>query len=109
MGFMNRSNQSLLRLKNGEGGIVKALPPGEAGRRLEALGLRPGKRIDRLSGMPFGGPVTICLDGRRLAIGYGVARRILVEISAALFPGEDTPAGDPESPARDGHQEESTS
>ncbi len=70
---------SILRMRNGESGIVADLPPGEAGRRLEALGLRPGKRIDRLSGMPFRGPVTVCLEGRRVAIGYGVARRVLVE------------------------------
>ncbi|EHM10400.1 Fe2+ transport system protein A [Thermanaerovibrio velox DSM 12556] len=71
-------DMSLLRLKDGEWCVVTKMPHGEAALRLEALGLRVGKRIQKLSGMPFHGPVTVCVDGRQVAIGHGVAGRIAV-------------------------------
>lgn len=69
---------SLLRIKDGDWCVITRMPHGEAALRLEALGLRPGKRIQKVSGMPFNGPVTICVDGRQVAIGHGVASRIAV-------------------------------
>ena len=69
---------SLLRLPDGAWATVDHLPPGEAALRLEAMGLRPGKRIQKISGMPFHGPVTVCLDGRQFAIGHGIALRLAV-------------------------------
>ena len=46
--------------------------------RLEALGLRVGKVIEKVSGMPFHGPVTLLLDGRQIAIGWKISSSILV-------------------------------
>ena len=65
---------------------IKNIPKGEAGRRLEALGLRPGKKIKKISGMPFGGPVVLMLDGRHFAISHGIATR--VEVETVSEPGE---------------------
>ena len=48
--------------------------------RLNALGIRPGKKITKVSSMLMRGPVTVQLGGTRLAIGFGMASRILVEI-----------------------------
>ncbi len=48
--------------------------------RLNALGIRPGKKITKVSSMMMRGPVTVQLGGTRLAIGFGMANRILVEI-----------------------------
>ncbi len=70
---------SLLRVKDGGWCVIRRMPSGEAALRLEALGLRPGKRIQKISGMPFHGPVTVCVDGRQVAIGHGVAARISVD------------------------------
>ena len=53
---------NLLQIKDEESAVIKSIPPGEAGERLEALGLRVGKRIQKVSGMPFGGPITLLLD-----------------------------------------------
>lgn len=49
--------------------------------RLQALGVRPGKRITKLSGMFMRGPVTLQVGQAQLAIGYGMAGKILVEVN----------------------------
>jgi len=46
--------------------------------RLNALGIRPGKRITKISSMFMRGPVTIQVDRAQVAIGFGMARRIIV-------------------------------
>jgi len=47
-------------------------------RRLDAMGLRPGKRVRMLSSQFMAGPITVLVDGRQVAMGRGIARRILV-------------------------------
>lgn len=71
---------------------LRQMYPGQSGRvmqvdggigmvnRLNALGIRPGKKITKVSSMLMRGPVTVQLGGTRLAIGFGMASRILVEI-----------------------------
>ncbi len=75
---------NLLQVKDEESAVIKSIPAGEAGERLEALGLRVGKRIQKVSGMPFGGPITLLLDGRHFAVAHAIAGKIEVE-------GEDRP------------------
>jgi ferrous iron transport protein A len=48
--------------------------------RLSSLGIRPGKKITKISSMLMGGPVTVQLGSTRLAIGFGMANKILVEL-----------------------------
>jgi|GEM_PF-239050 ferrous iron transport protein A len=69
----------LREVPNGQRVRIVSLPRGESGARLEALGIRPGKIVTKLSGMPFSGPVALELDGRQIAVGHGVSRAILVE------------------------------
>jgi len=52
-------------------------------RRLEALGIRPGKEVTKISSMLFRGPVTFRTDQTRVAIGFGMASKILVEIDVS--------------------------
>jgi len=52
-------------------------------RHLEALGLYPGDRIKLVQVSAFRGPVLVETGGRRLAIGRGVASRVLVHAPAA--------------------------
>ncbi len=49
-------------------------------RRLDALGIRPGKKVTKISSMFFRGPVTFRSDHTQVAIGFGMANKILVEI-----------------------------
>ncbi len=46
--------------------------------RLNMLGIRPGKRITKVSSMFLRGPVTVQVDRAQVAIGYGMARKIVV-------------------------------
>lgn len=48
--------------------------------RLSALGIRPGKRVTKVSSMFMRGPVTIQVGNAQVAIGFGMAKRILVEL-----------------------------
>ena len=70
---------NLLQVKDEESAVIKSIPQGESGERLEALGLRVGKRIRKVSGMPFGGPITLLLDGRHFAVAHAIAGKIEVE------------------------------
>jgi Fe2+ transport system protein FeoA len=46
---------------------------------LEALGIRNGKKIKKLSSMFMRGPVTVQVGQTRISIGYGMASKIIVE------------------------------
>ncbi|MEG1642174.1 MAG: FeoA family protein [Synergistaceae bacterium] len=68
----------LLEIKDGEKVYIDNIPDDEAGMRLEALGLRSGKVVTKVSSMPFNGPVTVLLDGRHFAISHAIASEIRV-------------------------------
>lgn len=71
----------LTRLKEGESGIVVEIDGGFGlVRRLESLGLRVGKRVTKISSQFMRGPVTIRIDNSQIAIGFGMARKILLEV-----------------------------
>jgi ferrous iron transport protein A len=47
--------------------------------RLLSLGIRPGKQIRKISSHFWKGPVTIMIGQARIAIGHGMAEKIMVE------------------------------
>ncbi len=47
--------------------------------RLNALGIIPGKKITKISAMLMQGPVTIEVDRAQVAIGFGMAKKIIVK------------------------------
>ena len=70
----------LSQMKSGQSGRVVQIEGGPGlARRLSALGIRPGKRITKISSMLMRGPVTVQSDNTRVAVGFGMARRIIVE------------------------------
>ena len=72
---------SLVRMQTGQSGAVVQIQGGHGMvNRLSALGIRPGKRITKVSSMLMRGPVTIQVDRAQVAIGFGMARRIIVEL-----------------------------
>lgn len=75
---------NLIEMKSGERAVIKMLPEGEAAQRLEALGLRSGKEIEKISCMPFGGPVTVMLEGRHFAVSHSIAEHIEIEKADSL-------------------------
>ena len=48
--------------------------------KLEAMGLRPGKVVTKVSSQYMAGPVTVVVDGRQMAMGRGIAARVMVEV-----------------------------
>ncbi|MEA1959088.1 MAG: FeoA family protein [Chloroflexota bacterium] len=68
------------------------LQPGQSGRvvqiqgghgianRLYAMGIRPGKKVTKVSSMFMRGPVTLRVGQMQVAIGYGMAGKIIVEV-----------------------------
>lgn len=48
--------------------------------RLEAMGIRPGVTLSKISGRPLGGPVVVQINGSRIAMGFGMAGKVLVEV-----------------------------
>ena len=49
-------------------------------KRLADLGLTPGTKVTVVKSAPFNGPLEVCFRGSRLAIGRGMASRILVDV-----------------------------
>jgi len=72
---------TLAGMQVGQNGIVVQIQGGRGlVNRLNSLGIRPGKRIIKVSSMIMQGPVTIEIDRVQVAIGFGMARRIIVEL-----------------------------
>jgi len=49
-------------------------------RRLNDLGLTPGTKVTVVKSAPFNGPLEVSVRGSLLAIGRGMAGRILVDV-----------------------------
>ena len=68
-------------MEAGQTGMVIQILGGRGlNRRLEAMGIRPGKEVTKISSMLFRGPVTFRTNHTQVAIGFGMANKILVEI-----------------------------
>ena len=72
---------TLRQMQAGQSGTVVQIEGG-AGlvNRLSALGIRVGKRITKVSSMVMHGPITIQIDNAQVALGFGMANRIVVEL-----------------------------
>jgi len=71
---------SICELRSGEKAVIRGVVGGLGFvRRLEALGIRPGKSLTKVSSQFLGGPVTIVVDRRYVALGRGMAARVMVE------------------------------
>jgi len=72
---------TLLELPIGEVAEIVAIRGGWGIlRNLAALGLVPGKKVRTIAIQPIGGPVMIeILGGSRVAIGRGMAAKILIK------------------------------
>lgn len=75
---------TIARMRPGQEGVVVQIMAGRGLlSRLEAMGVRPGKRITKVSSMFGRGPVTILVDSTQIAIGFGIADKIIVELDSA--------------------------
>ena len=79
---MNQIRQvSLAQMQAGQAGkVVEVLGGRGMIARLSALGIRPGRRLIKISSVFLRGPVTVQVNQAQVAIGFGMARRIMVEL-----------------------------
>jgi len=47
-------------------------------RHLISLGIVPGKIVRKITSQPMGGPIMVEIGGVRIALGRGIARRVIV-------------------------------
>jgi len=72
---------SVAQMRPGQTGIVVGLRGGRGmTARLDAMGIRPGLPISRQTGQPFRGPVVVRVGATQLALGFGIAKRIMVRV-----------------------------
>jgi ferrous iron transport protein A len=76
---------SLAEMKTGQTGTVVGILGGHGLiRRLDALDIRPGKKVTKMSSTLFHGPVTLRVDNVQVAVGFGMAKKIIVEVDKYL-------------------------
>ncbi len=66
------------------GTVIQILGGRGLPQRLEALGIRPGKKVTKINSMLFRGPVTLRVNHTQVALGFGMANKILVEIDTSI-------------------------
>jgi ferrous iron transport protein A len=72
---------TLRQMQSGQSGKVVEIQGGYGlANRLNALGIRPGKRITKVSSMLMRGPVTIQSGNTQVAVGFGMANRVIIEL-----------------------------
>ena len=77
--IMHQNNQlTLAEMKTGQTGTVVGVLGGHG------LGIRPGKKVTKLSSTLFHGPVILRADSTQVAVGFGMARKIIVELDKYL-------------------------
>ena len=76
-----RKQISLSRMEAGQSGRVVEIQGGHGlTSRLSALGIRPGQRVTKVNSMFMRGPVTIQVGNAQVAIGFGMASKVIVEL-----------------------------
>jgi len=72
---------SLLDMPSGEKGIISAIHGGYGlTQKLENMGFRIGKEIVKVNKQWRRGPIIVQSGNSQVALGHGIARRIMVEI-----------------------------
>jgi ferrous iron transport protein A len=76
---------TLAKMKTGQTGTVVGILGGHGLiRRLDALGIRPGKKVTKISSTLFRGPVMLRVNNTQVAVGFGMAKKIIVEVDKYL-------------------------
>ena len=71
----------LTQIEAGSSGTIIEIQGGRGiVSRLNALGVIPGKKITKISAMMMRGPVVFRVNNTEIAIGFGMARKVMVEL-----------------------------
>jgi ferrous iron transport protein A len=78
---------TLAQMRSGQTGIIEQIRGGRGiHNRLLSMGIRPGEPVTKVSSQWMRGPVLLRHGNTQLAIGYGMARNILM---TAIGEGDD--------------------
>ncbi len=73
---------SLAQMRPGQKGKIVEINGGcGLVSRMEALGIQKGKEIQKVSGQLMRGPVLLKYNNTQVAIGFGMASKVLVEVN----------------------------
>jgi ferrous iron transport protein A len=73
---------TLVELKTGDTAEVVSIEGGAGlSSRLYSMGIFPGQTLQKAGGMAFGGPVLVNVGSSQLAVGRGMAEKIIVRIA----------------------------
>lgn len=79
---MKKTN--LVRMRSGTRGTVVKIGGGKhMQRKTEMLGIRVGCSMVKVSGHALRGPVVVKVGATQIAIGHGMAHKIIVEVEEA--------------------------
>ena len=71
----------ITHLKLGEKGVIKEITGGIGLiSKMQNMGLMVGKRVKKISSHFWCGPQTIEVGRCKVAVGYGIAKKIIVEV-----------------------------
>ena len=77
----NKEIITLARMDQGETGSIVEIAGGHGLKdRLDAMGIREGRKVKKVSGQMMRGPITLMAGSTHTAIGYGMAQKIIVEV-----------------------------
>jgi len=72
---------NLTQMQPGESGVITEIQGGFGlMTKTQNMGIRPGKRITKVSTHFWRGPQTIKIDRLQIAIGFNMAAKIFVEV-----------------------------
>jgi DtxR family Mn-dependent transcriptional regulator len=80
--IVHSNAKPLIELEPGEAATVQRVPDGDAEllRYLGTLALLPGQHVELIQAAPFGGPLTLRVNGREAAISHQLGSHIRVSI-----------------------------
>ncbi|MBA3065827.1 FeoA domain-containing protein [bacterium] len=77
--------KNLIEMEDAQKGVISSLEGGDFFRnKLSAMGISEGARIQKITGHFMGGPVLIKVRNAEIAVGRGMAEKIIVEVEESL-------------------------
>ncbi len=74
---------ALTEMRQGQKGVIRDLVGGRtAKQRLSSMGIRPGQEVTKTSGPFMRGPVTVRVGNAQMALGFGMAGKVMVEVES---------------------------
>jgi len=74
-------HKNLVEMRQGEEGTVVGIQGGiTLKKRLDAMCITPGANLLKISNSFLRGPVTVQIGNGRMALGFGMASKIILEI-----------------------------